>query len=72
MAEQTRLRYLIVKDEAQGELAINSLPFKVELKFHSLPTDGRGVVLWFVVPEPEEFKSADLRKKRGNNTNKRN
>ncbi len=66
MSEHTRLRYLIVKDEAHGERAINSIPFKVELKYHSLPTDGRGMVLWFVVPEPQEFKSADLRKKRAN------
>ena len=64
MSEPTRLRFIIVRDEAQAELAINSLPFMVELKFHSLPKDGRGVVLWFVIPEPEEFISADLRKKK--------
>ncbi len=73
MSEQTRLRFIIVKDEVQGELAINSLPFMVELKFHSLPKDGRGMVLWFVIPEPEEFISVDLRKKpNGANTSKRN
>jgi len=64
VSEQTRLRFIIVKDEAQGELAINSLPFKVELKSIAPPKDGRGMVLWFVIPEPEEFKSVDLRKKR--------
>jgi len=64
MSEPTRLRHIIAKDEAQAELAINSLPFMVELKFHSLPKDGRGVVLWFVIPEPEVFQSVDLRKKR--------
>jgi len=59
----TRLRYIIASSESDAEAFINGLPFKVETKPFTQPSKGRGVVIWFVLPElPNlQFNSIDLR-----------
>lgn len=63
MGEPTRLRYVIAKDEATAEALVGALPFKIEIKSIDNPLSGKGVLIWFVLPQPEVFKSIDTRKR---------
>lgn len=64
MAEinQTRLRSITVDNPEMLEMAVNALPFKIEIKSISELLNEKWII-WFVLPELEglEFKSGEFK-----------
>lgn len=58
--KQTRLRYILASSLDELELAVNSLPFKIEIKGNPVNT-GKKWVLFFIIPDSvDKFDSIDL------------
>ena len=63
MAEinQTRLRWIVASTPEALGMAVNALPFRIEIKSISKLPDEKWII-WFVLPETEtvEFKSGEF------------
>lgn len=58
-SQSTRLRSISAKTLQEVEATVEALPFKVEIK--AIQPDKTGWVASFVIPDPQEFISVDLR-----------